>query len=361
MTQNRMIPFVALTALIGGALLLGGCGGGEVEEAAPVVRPVKTLVVGEGAATQQRSFPGRVKASNQVDLSFRVGGPLVQFPAREGDDVRKGQLLARIDPRDFEIRISSARATLEQAEADYQRSTALYEKDAVSKAQLDQALAARDVAAAAVQDAQANLEDTNLRAPFAARVGETFVENFQDITPGQPVLSLVGVQNVDIEVDIPETLVARYAGRARVGRITGHLDAAPDREFELSVKEIAAQADPQTQTYRATLTMPQPEGVTVLPGMTATVVHHALADESRPIVVPAVAVFADEAGQARVWIVDPGSSVVQTRAVVTGELSGADGIEIVDGLAPGETIAVSGVSLLREGMEIRPVDEVRGL
>ena len=164
---------------IGASLVLTGCGGKEVVEKAPVIRAVKIVTVG-GDSAQTRSFPGRVEASDQVDLSFRVGGPLVEFPVLEGDFVKKGQLTARIDPRDYRIRLDAARAEVERTDADFRRYSALYEKDAVSKAQLDQALAARDVALAHEEDAVANLDDTFLRAPFDARVAETFVENFQD-------------------------------------------------------------------------------------------------------------------------------------------------------------------------------------
>ena len=119
-------------------LISVACGEPEVAEAPTVVRPVKLMTVGAGtaAAGTTKSFPGRVEALNQVDLSFRVGGPLVALPVKEGQKVRKGQTLARIDTRDFDIRLQSARAQAERTEADLRRFTALYEKAAISEAQL---------------------------------------------------------------------------------------------------------------------------------------------------------------------------------------------------------------------------------
>ena len=166
----------ALAAGFAGACLLG-CAEEPPTEMEPVARPVKLLDVSAGAVAE-RNFPGTVQATNQVDLSFRVGGPLVELPATEGAFVRRGQLLARIDPRDFEIRVRAAKADFDRVEADFSRFTSLYEREAVSLAQLDQSRAARDVASAGLEDAQAALEDTRLLAPFASRVGETFVENF---------------------------------------------------------------------------------------------------------------------------------------------------------------------------------------
>ncbi len=122
--------------------------------------------------------------------------------------------------------------------------------------------------------------------------------------------------------------------------------------------ELATQADPRTQTYQATLVMPQPEGINILPGMTAEVVGRMPATEESEgsIVVPAVAVTAGDSGSAYVWIVDQ-DMTVHKREVTTGDLVGADQIRIVDGIANGETIAVSAVSRLHEGMPIRKMGE----
>ena len=341
--------------------LLSACSEKAPPELEEVVRPVKVMIVGTGAGIGGRTFPGSVQATGQVDLSFRVGGPLIEFPVMEGDLVAKGQVLARIDPRDFHITLNAARAQLERTDADFRRYSALYEKDAVSKAQLDQARAAREVARASFDDAEAALDDANLRAPFAARVGATFVENFQDVVAKDAILSLVDVTSVDVLVDIPENLVASFRPEMIDSPLTVSFDAAPGKEFEVKVKEIAAQADPRTQTFRATVTLPQPEGVNVLPGMTADVTRHAAPDESQPIVVPAVAVMADAAGRPYIWLVDSASNTLSRRMVETGALTGSDSLEIVSGLSSGELIAISAASRLRDGMKIQPVEEVSGL
>ena len=311
--------------------------------------------------TQSRSFPGRVEASDQVDLSFRVDGPLIELPVLEGDLVSKGQMVARVDPRDYRIRLDAARAEVERTDADYRRYSALYEKDAVSKAQLDQALAARDVARALAEDTEAALDDTYLRAPFASRVAETFVENYQDVQAKEPILSLVNVNQVEIVIDVPENLVASFRAVQRESRFAARFDAAPGREFETRVSEIATQADPRTQSFRVTFSLPQPEEVNALPGMTATVQRYPPPGEYTEIVVPAVAIFADEAGSPHVWVVDRATGTVERRPVRTGDLSDTDSIVVLEGLVPGEDIAVSAVSQLRDGMTVRPIEEVSGL
>ena len=355
----RQVTFLAF-AIMSILLLPLGCGGGEeAPEEAPVARPVKLLTVGGPAGGEKFSLPGRVGAGQQVDLAFRVGGPLIELSVQEGEKVRKGQVVAKIDPRDFRNRVDGAQARFDKAEADIERLSALYEKDAASKAQLDQARASRDVAKATLADAKADLGDTQLRAPFSANVGATFVENFQDVQRKQPILSLVGIDTVEIQVDLPESVVARLRvqdpGR---GQAFARFEAAPDREFPLELTELASQADPRTQTYLATLVMPQPEGINILPGMTAEVFGEGRADESEGfIVVPAVAVAAGDSGAAYVWVVDQDAMTVHRRDVTTGDLVGTDQIRVVDGLASGETIAVSAVSRLREGMAIQKMGE----
>ncbi len=343
--------------------LLAACAEEMPPERAPVVRPVKTLMVdaGDGAPL---SFPGRVKASNQVDVSFRVGGPLVELPVREGDVVRRDGLIARIDPRDYRVRLDAARADFERAEADLQRFSALYEKEAVSQAQLDQARAARDVANAAVEDAKSALDDTYLRAPFAGRIGERFVENFEVVQPKQRIVSLIDISNVDIVFDAPENLLARVSGyrsNQAHGRIVARFDTAPGHEYDLTLKEVATQADPRSQTYRVTFTMRQPQELNVLPGMTGIIYRYPIGPgAAAAVVIPAAAVFSDEAGNPQVWAVETNGMTVTKRSVTTGELTGTDGIRILDGLSPGETIVVTGVNRLREGDEIRRLSDVEG-
>ena len=170
------------------------------------------------------------------------------------------------------------------------------------------------------------------------------------------------VLNIEHEnVDAPEHLVARFKEIQRASRFAARFDAAPGREFETRVSEVATQADPRTQSFRVTFTLPQPEGGNLLPGMTATVTRNPPPGESVEIVVPAIAIFADAAGSPHVWIVDRDNGTVERRSVRTGDLSETDSIVVLEGLVPGEDIAVSAVSQIRDGMTVRPIEEVSGL
>lgn len=350
-TRSLLLP--VLSAL----LTTSGCGGDEQVEPPPVARPISTMVVG-GMSGGRLTFPGTTQAADRAELSFRVAGPLIEFPVNEGDQVAQGQLLARIDPRDNRIALAEAKAAYDQAEADAQRYRRLYEREAVPLADLELATARRDVAKARHEQAQADLGDTELRAPFAGQIGIKYVENFEDVLAKEPILSLHDVGEVEVVINVPESVMAnvREGGRPI---IVATFDVAPNRSYPIRIKEFSVAADPATQTFPITFTMPQPTDLNVLPGMTALVIISDLQlgeDESVPITVPAHAVFSDASGAAQVWVIDTRSQTVHRRGVRVGPVTGTQSIVVLDGLTPGETIAVAGIYQLEEGQQIRLMD-----
>jgi len=343
------------------AVTVTGCGG---EKAPPIVekpRPVKTMVV-VGDVEVERTFPGTVQAAQRAELAFRVGGQLIERPVKNGDEVKRGQLLARIDPRDFEIAVDEAQAMFDKAEADLQRYRRLYENDAVPIADLELRRSQREVAKARLESAKLNLEWTELRAPFDGEIGEIYVENREDVRAKEPVMSLHDVSGIEINVNVPEVYRANFKAN-QGGRLTiwATFEVAPERRFDLELKEFASAADPKTQTYKATLRMDQPDGISLQPGMTALV--HARVTMSAGegthdgYIVPARAVFTGDAGNEWVWVVNEETETVHQRAVRVGEVTGVDGIWVLEGIKPGDRIVVAGVNQLREGMQVRLMDE----
>jgi len=361
MSRNRLGTMVTAAALVLLPLATSGCTKEAPPEPEKMVRPVKTMVVG-GTERGALVFPGQTQASDRSLLSFRVPGQLVEFPVNEGDHVRRGQLIARLDPTDYELAVQRARASFQKAQADYDRYKRLYEREAVPLAELEMRRAMRDVARAELEQAQAELGYTRLFAPYTGWVGQKLVENFETVKAGQAIVSLQNLEVIEIVLDIPEDLMARARRGQTIGAVA-RFEAAPGRTFPLTFKEATAQADPRTQTYQVTFTMKQPEGITILPGMTAEVsLQVSLAgEESRDgrsmIAVPVSAVFSDTAGTPQVWVVDTGTMTVHRRAVTLGEPTGQGEVWITGGLEPGETIVLTAVQQLEEGEQIRNLPE----
>ena len=342
------------------------------------VRPVKMVTVTSSTDALQRKFPGMVRAAKRADLAFQVEGTLRQFPVDEGQEVKEGQLIAQLDQRDFENNLRNAqgqlarvKAALESAQSEYERILRIQQQDpgAASESMVVKRREAVEQAKAEIKSAQAAVDAardkrgyTTLRAPFAGVISKRYVDNFQEVRAKQAIVSLDDISSLEILVDLPEIVVAsiRESDRKTGAEARAHAEfaAAPGKEYPLKVKEFATRADPKTQTYQVVLRMERPEDMTILPGMTATVVSEApeSGKEGDFFVIPAIAVFADDQGTANVWVVDKEKMTVEKRKVTTGDLTGKANIQITGGLQSGEMIAVSGVSQLREGMKVKPFD-----
>ncbi len=415
---------VIVTAIF---LFLTGCAEQEEKTETVVVRPVRTMVLTSSVSGRVRTFPGKVQASQQVDLAFRISGPLVEFPVKEGQAIKKNDLLARIDPRDYktdlahvgsslaevraklksmkagarpedvkvlEAEVAAARARFHEAEQNFKRYENLYKRDVVSKADYERYKSARDVANAQLNTAsqnlrkgkkgarrediaamssrirgleaqrkraQAALDDTWLKAPFSGVIAKKFVENFQDVDAKKPIVSLQDVSSIELLVDIPEKEMATV-DKTDITRITAKFEFLPDKEFTVEVKEYGTEADPQTKTYPVTLTMPAPEGVTLLPGMTATITVRLKASKNEnesQFAIPVSAVFADELGRQYVWLVDQTAMTISRREIRVGHLTG-ESIRVSEGLSEGEMIATAGVHFLQENMKVRVLNSEKG-
>jgi multidrug efflux pump subunit AcrA (membrane-fusion protein) len=315
---------------------LSACGGPAEETPPPPVRPVKLFTVeGTGGAALRR-FPGAISASQRAELSFRVNGTLQEIPVKEGDKVKKGQVLAQLDPTDFKIRVSDRQATFDKTKKNFDRAKQL------------------------IQD----VAYTELKAPFAGSIGRRDVDNFEEIQPKQAIFQLQNVDQLDVAIDLSENLVrsirraeqadsASDSQASRVVEAYASFEGKEGDKFPLKMKEVATKADAQTQTFRVTFTMPQPKDFAVLPGMTANV----FLDLSRVVStdtakwVPISAVVADGELDARVWVLDDKTMTVTERPVKIGRMSGGN-IEVNSGLVGGEEIVSVGAAYLAEGMQV---------
>jgi len=370
MNLKPLRPLLLITLL---ALMLCSCDNKEKEKAeVPAVRPIKLMTVGSNLTGQTRSLPGTVRATERVDLAFQVSGPLIELPVREGQRVKRGDLVARINPQDFESSLRNAKGTVARAKASVDYAVAEYQRfrnvkaidaGAVSDSQVHLKFTAQAVAQAGLQSAEAGLaaaqdqlDYTRLRAPFTGLIARRLVDNYQEVAVKQPILSLQNMTDIEVLVDVPESMMAPI--RTTKPRLYADFAADPTRHFELKIKEAALLADSMTQTFRVVLVMPAPAGIRILPGMTATVSIEfaSVPEDEGGIIVPAVAVWADDGGHSMVWVVDTKAMAVHRRAVTTGDLTGTDSIKITAGLNPEEVIAISGVSNLQEDQVVRKLE-----
>jgi RND family efflux transporter MFP subunit len=360
----------SLSKIIGGTLMMAAVISifvidwkPEVEEEPPLIRPLKTMVVGDVGPGGGRKYPGKVSANQEVDLSFEVPGKLAEIKVKKGDQVKQGALLARLDDRDYRNDLDSAEAELKRAQAQYERVKEAAAVQAVSQQDLTDAKAAYDKALATVRIKKKALEDTKIYARFDGVIANRFVENFENIQAKQPILSLQDVKNVEIRVNVPESRVAQSVRKMKGElKFTAEFDFLPGKEFDVALKEFTTEADPITQTFQATFVMPSPKEATILPGMTVTIVEQSKGGERKNVPpptefsVPLDAVPIDGSGQYYAWLVkpvegSPGVFSVHRQDVEVGPMSG-DNILIKTGLSAGDRMALAGVHLLQENQRV---------
>jgi RND family efflux transporter MFP subunit len=349
--QLPLFPFIIVLV----APMLNAC---QAESPHIVTKPklVQTMALEALAAGITRKIPGRIEASQKSKLAFQVSGPLIELPAKEGDVVNEGDLLARIDSQDFQNRLSAHRADFEKERKQYERFKKLVKIDAVTGVEYEEKKADYEIAQARLLQAEKDLDETYLRAPFRGVVATRLVENFQNVKVGEPILLLEDISSLDIVINIPQQDLARantaaFQHGAEVGVIS--FESAPEKQYRVRVKKFETRADPQTQTYKATLNMPAPKDINILPGMAATfspLVGGKLMTDV--FAIPVNAVLADETNKSYVWVVKKDSETVQRRNVTVGMLKGKN-IYVLDGLTIGDVVVTAGGPYLAEGMKIR--------
>ncbi|MFC3094885.1 efflux RND transporter periplasmic adaptor subunit [Alteromonas sediminis] len=325
------------------------------------LRYVRTLEVNQAGNNLFRELPGVVAANREAELSFRIAGKVVELSVKEGDSVTKGQLLASLDDADINIQLKSAQAAFNKAQADFTRGQALVGNGTISQAEYNQLESALAAAEATLESTKQNILYTTLKAPFDGIIAKRNIDNFEEVQAKQSIFVLQDVSSIDIKVDIPESIMILTSEDTRPD-VVAMFDAIPDKMFPLTMKEIATQADKETNTYEVTMSMPKVEGYNILPGMSVTARATQQVGQgntaSSSIFVPAHAVLEDTDGR-YVFIAratTPGKANVERRSVVTGSLNSL-GLEIVSGLETGERLIVAGMSKMYDGLEVRLVQE----
>ncbi|MEL0167307.1 MAG: efflux RND transporter periplasmic adaptor subunit [Pseudomonadaceae bacterium] len=348
--------------------VLSGCS----EPPAPLAdkpRPVKLFTVSDPGAERIREFPARLKAPEEAQLSFRLGGELQVLKVHEGQKVKRGDLIAQLDDTDYRLKLSDRQASYDLTRSQLTRMEQLVDRQMVSQAEYDQRKAQFNSAEAALNLARQELAYTRIIAPFDGVVARTHVEQFQVVQPNQPIATLYTSDAMDVVFQLPENLLSNLRRDLEPAELRSkvRLDNYPD-VLDADYKEYASQPDPSTLAYDVTLSMPIPDGVVLLPGMSATVIVDFAAISRNavvPIVVPVEAVFSPDSqssAERQVWVLNEqnGELRVSARSVTVGQLT-HDGIEVLSGLNAGEQIVAAGGNELSEGQQVRPWVRERGL
>ncbi|WED22889.1 efflux RND transporter periplasmic adaptor subunit [Vibrio sp. JC009] len=363
--SNKVITFLVGLSL---SFSLSGCKDEALVVTEHKPRPVKMIKVSDTLTGNIKKYPAKVSANKEVAVSFQVAGRLVEFPLKPGDSVEKGDLIAKVDNRDFLNQQQLAQADYDLAATNFARYEKLLAKKMISKAQYDSARANLKAAEANLRLAKDRVTDSVVYSPFVGLISETLVENHQYIQPQQTVVILQNSGVIDVEIQLPAREIFRLQEEKVNLNYQPTVTFASDnsRHYPVTYKQHATQVTPGTQSYRMTFTLAAPQEATVYPGMPATMhidfdkvfLENQLNDY---IALPVTAVIKDDAsGENYIWIYDAQTGQVHPKAVELGKVTGESVLVKAD-VEPDDRVVTAGLNRLKEGMEVVPLTLERGL
>jgi RND family efflux transporter MFP subunit len=376
MSKPHFTP--GLVALLAGLSLLAGCTR-EPPSAAPGPPVVTVAVPVEQDVTDHVDFSGKTAAVESVQLRARVGGYLQKVDYKEGNEVKKDQVLFGIDPRPYQAeldqaqaRVKAAQANLTQAEAEYQRNLRLRQTTvgAISEEDLEKSLRTRDVAAASLDAARANvkikqlnLDFTSVLAPIAGRAdkADTTLGNLvsANLNAATILTNVVRLDPMYAYFDVDERTMLRLVKMVQEGKLAAREDKTPEVRMGLGIGTdyprrgtidfVANQVDPSKGVVTVRGSFPNKDEF-LRPGLFVRI-RVPLGDPHKALLVSDRALGTNQ-GQKFLYVLD-GKNRVEYRPVTVGDLHG--GLrEVVDGLKPGERVVVNGLLRVRPGVAVEP-------
>ncbi len=340
----------------------------EEKKIPELLRPVRYEKVFSTGGDRWRQFSGVAQAGLESKLSFKVAGTIQRVNVKVGDRIRAGQLIAELDPGDFNLQVQQGQASLESAKAqerkaksDYDRVRQLYENRNASRNDLDATRAAFESASAQVTAqekqlalARSQLSYTRLTAPVDGAIAAVEIEVNENVNAGQTIVQLSSGTNIEVQVAIPEILISQVRDGDEV-KVT--FDALPGTSFPGRVTEVGVASTGFATTYPVKVRLDGSRVKDLRPGMAAEVAFQFGHEGTRErMIVPAISVGEDRNGRF-VFTIAPsneedGIGIVHRHAVSIGDLNNA-GIEILDGIEDGSLVITAGVSKLSDGQRVK--------
>ena len=344
--------------------VLTGCTPADIVVQEAIIRPVKLFEVATSAGNIVRQFPARVEANSRAELSFRISGQLINLDLVEGQYVKQGFLLAQLDDRDALNNLMTREAEYDLLLTDFNRNQALLDRKLISQALFDSSKAQLKSAKAALAAANDQVSYTRLEAPFSGTIAKRLVDNHQIVQANQGVMTLQNNQLLDVIIQVPEAMAAILTQDIAQGLDAKvRFSALEGMSFDAKFKEYSTQVTPGTQAYEVVFSLPQPENVQLLPGMSAELTLATLNESQQRFttIVPISAVDKqDKNGDITVWRYQADSGDINPVKVTLGRVSN-NGVEVLSGLEKGDVIVAAGLSQLSEGMKVKPLRWQRGV
>lgn len=357
-----------ITTLSLSGIILSGCGDTEISEFEAPLRKVKSIIVSSGSGFFVTSYSGTLHAEQEASLSFKVAGTIQEITVEVGDRVSRGDVLATIDPSGYELEsqrlqssLSQAESALRNASSNYDRVRSLYESGNQSLSALDDARSNFDSAGANVETAKRALEIANLDLSYTrlqavanCAIASIDAEAGENISQGAQIFYANCGTRLEVRLNLPESVITSIREDMEVD-VT--FSALNDEVFKGRVNEVGISSLQGGTTFPVTVSLLEPDTNSLIAGLSADVAF-SLANTSRSgssaLTVPAFAVSESDSGSFAFLLkpISENLASVHLQPVTVGNLRG-DSIEVTSGLTPGMIVVTAGVSVLREGMEVK--------
>jgi membrane fusion protein, multidrug efflux system len=349
--------FISIAATLAAAVLISACSK-PIPTAEPI-RAVKVTTVGLDSLHPEAEYSGEVRPKVESRLGFRVAGKLVRRQAELGKRVRAGDVLAQLDPQDYQLAAKAAAAQSAAAQtnrdlalADFKRFKSLRDQNFISGAELERREAALKAAQAQLDQAQAQLAGQGNQSSYTTLVADVSgVITSIDAEPGQVVSA--GASVVRIAQDGPRDVVFSVP-EDKVGSIKLGADAqvrmwSATAWHKGLVREVAASADPVTRTFLVKVSLDAKDAPAL--GSTVSVTLPSMRQSAVLAVKLPTSAFRQDGGQTAVWVLDPSTMTVKAQPVVVATADG-NSVVVASGLQPGMQVVVAGVHVLSAGQKV---------
>ena len=350
--MNTKISCVFLFAFL--LLIITGCK--EADTTQSSIRPVRTtkpILYEKGK--EDLTLPASINELRETKLSFRVGGPLLQLNDIKGVYVKKGQLIAKIDPRDFQLAVEATKSQYELANTEYERYKNMKETETVSKSVFDKVETTYKLAKTNYEKAVNALADVDIVAPFSGYINNIFVNNYEMVQPGQPILSLIDMSEYEVNAWLP----VEDAVKVNKNNSFRCVVSLGEKKIWLEgkLKEIGTKTSISKQSLPITVVVNAPNNLKLSAGVTTFLkITNNSKNSNISFMVPSSAVFTRDS-KSYVWIYNDGSSTVSAHEVTTGDLKSNNFIEVNSGISGDEDIVTAGVNYLFEGQKVKKLEQ----
>lgn len=336
--------------LLSALLIFTGCNKKEIESG-EIIRPVKTSIAQIKSSVAVHDFPGIIEANKDSKLAFRVSGTIEELYFEEGEFLKEGQVIAKIDDRDYKLQVTATKAKFDEVSAEVERIVELFKRNSVSQSDYDKAVAGRAMAEAKYQSALNQLEDTTLLAPFSGYIQNIYFDDHETISKGMPAVSMVEVSDLKVEADIPSQI---YLQKDNFSSFSCSPEELPNLKLPLKLIGIRKKAN-MNELYKIILTMENSSSSKLAPGMIVDVKITIDSEINQIITVPVNSVF-HQNEKSLVWVLNSENRAT-LREIEIGDIYADGSIAVLAGLNENEIIISAGVHTLQENLKVKIMEQ----